>query len=117
MPALHTLRCIPCKTQASLSPEIIEPLRLQLHPAWALDKSEPPCIKRLFRFKHFWETMGFVNAVAWIAHQENHHPDVYVRFNTCEVRFTTHACKGLSENDFICAAKVDRLFPIEATRG
>jgi 4a-hydroxytetrahydrobiopterin dehydratase len=53
--------------------------------------------------------MAFVNAVAWIAHRENHHPDLEVGYNRCLVRFTTHAIGGLSENDFISAAKVDRL--------
>ena len=53
--------------------------------------------------------MGFVNAVAWIANQEGHHPDLEVGYNHCLVRYTTHAIGGLSENDFICAAKVDKL--------
>ncbi|MBS3821745.1 MAG: 4a-hydroxytetrahydrobiopterin dehydratase [Phycisphaerae bacterium] len=55
--------------------------------------------------------MAFVNAVAWIAHTENHHPDVHVGFKDVEVRYTTHAIGGLSDNDFICAAKVDTLQP------
>lgn len=53
--------------------------------------------------------MGFANAIAWIANQENHHPDLQVTYQRCTVSFTTHAINGLSENDFICAAKVDRL--------
>jgi 4a-hydroxytetrahydrobiopterin dehydratase len=53
--------------------------------------------------------MAFVNAVAWIAHQENHHPDLTLGFKTCRVRYRTHAIKGISENDFICAAKVEAL--------
>ncbi|MGD9387555.1 MAG: 4a-hydroxytetrahydrobiopterin dehydratase, partial [Gammaproteobacteria bacterium] len=66
-------------------------------------------IRRDFRFKGFNRTMGFVNAVAWIANSENHHPDLEVGWGHCLVRFSTHAIKGLSENDFICAAKVDAL--------
>ncbi len=66
-------------------------------------------IRRLFTFKGFHQTMAFVNAVAWIAHRENHHPDLEVGYNRCLVRYRTHAIGGLSENDFICAAKVDRL--------
>jgi 4a-hydroxytetrahydrobiopterin dehydratase len=53
--------------------------------------------------------MGFVNAVAWIANTEGHHPDLEVAYSKCVVNYTTHAIKGLSENDFICAAKIDRL--------
>ena len=54
--------------------------------------------------------MAFVNAVAWLAHREDHHPDMTVSFNQCRVAYSTHAISGLSENDFICAAKVDALF-------
>ena len=67
-------------------------------------------IDKEFRFKNFYQTMAFVNAVAWIAHRENHHPDMRVGYNTCWVSYTTHAIGGLSENDFICAAKVEALF-------
>lgn len=66
-------------------------------------------IERRFRFKNYPETMLFVNAVAAIAHREDHHPDLEVSYDSCTVRFTTHAIKGLSENDFICAAKVNAL--------
>lgn len=66
-------------------------------------------IRKVFKFKDFYQTMGFVNAVAFIANQENHHPDLEVSYNQCVVRFSTHSVKGLSENDFICAAKVDAL--------
>jgi 4a-hydroxytetrahydrobiopterin dehydratase len=66
-------------------------------------------IYRDFEFKNYYKTMAFVNAVAWIAHQENHHPDLFVGYNRCRVQYTTHAIAGLSENDFICAAKVDAL--------
>jgi len=66
-------------------------------------------IGRLFHFKNWCQTMAFVNAVAWIAHRENHHPDLAVGYNSCRVSYTTHAIGGLSENDFICAAKVEAL--------
>jgi len=56
--------------------------------------------------------MAFVNAIAWMAHQEDHHPDLEVSYNFCRVRYTTHAIGGLSENDFICAAKVDALLQL-----
>jgi 4a-hydroxytetrahydrobiopterin dehydratase len=66
-------------------------------------------ISKRFEFKNYYRTMAFVNAVAWIAHSEEHHPDLEVSYRSCRVRYTTHAIGGLSENDFICAAKVDAL--------
>lgn len=67
-------------------------------------------ISRTFEFKNYYKTMAFVNAVAYMAHKEGHHPDLMVTFNKCEVIYTTHAINGLSENDFICAAKVSAIF-------
>jgi len=64
---------------------------------------------RVYRFKNYYRTMAFANAVAWLAHQEDHHPELVVNYKTCEVRYRTHAVGGISENDFICAAKVDQL--------
>jgi 4a-hydroxytetrahydrobiopterin dehydratase len=66
-------------------------------------------IRKTFSFKGFNKTMGFVNAAAWIANQEGHHPDIKLGFNYCEMNWQTHAIDGLSINDFICAAKVDAL--------
>jgi 4a-hydroxytetrahydrobiopterin dehydratase len=66
-------------------------------------------IEKTFRFADHYRTMAFVNAVAWIAHREDHHPDVALGYDRCTVRFATHAVSGLSLNDFICAAKVDAL--------
>jgi 4a-hydroxytetrahydrobiopterin dehydratase len=66
-------------------------------------------IRKRFSFKNYYQTMAFVNAVAWIAHAEDHHPDLEVSYNTCTVRYSTHAIGGVSDNDLICAAKVDRL--------
>ena len=67
-------------------------------------------IKRVFEFKNYYRTIAFVNAIAWTAHKENHHPDLEVSYNRCVVRYMTHAISGLSENDFICAAKVDSIY-------
>ncbi len=69
-------------------------------------------IEKLYKFPNFYRTMSFVNAIAWIANQENHHPTLEVNYGSCLVRFNTHSIDGLSENDFICAAKVDRLFSL-----
>ena len=56
--------------------------------------------------------MAFVNAVAWLSHREDHHPELQVGYNRCRVEYWTHAIGGLSENDFICAAKLDALFAL-----
>lgn len=66
-------------------------------------------IARTFHFNNYYETMAFVNATAWISHREDHHPDLEVGYRQCRVRYSTHAIGGLSENDFICAAKIDSL--------
>jgi len=62
-----------------------------------------------FKFKNYYQTQAFVNAVAYIAHGEDHHPDITFGYNQCTIELTTHAIDGLSENDFISAAKIDRL--------
>lgn len=66
-------------------------------------------IRREFAFKNYYPTMAFVNAVAWIASQQDHHPDMTVGYDKVGVVFSTHSAGGLTENDFICAAKVDAL--------
>lgn len=75
---------------------------------WSLNTDNTAITKR-FEFKGFNKVMSFVNAVAWIVNNEMHHPDICLGYNYCEITFTTHAINGLSENDFICAAKVDQL--------
>jgi 4a-hydroxytetrahydrobiopterin dehydratase len=76
---------------------------------WALAGA---AIEKTYRFKNHYETMAFVNAVAWISHRQDHHPEITVGYADCQVRYWTHAVGGLSENDFICAARVDRLFSL-----
>jgi 4a-hydroxytetrahydrobiopterin dehydratase len=66
-------------------------------------------LRRSFAFEDFYRTMAFVNAVAWIANAEDHHPDLEVGYNYCRMVFATHSIGGLSDNDFICAAKIDAL--------
>ncbi|AKJ64749.1 4a-hydroxytetrahydrobiopterin dehydratase [Kiritimatiella glycovorans] len=66
-------------------------------------------IEKTFEFKNFYRTIAFVNAVAWIANREDHHPDLQVSYKKCTARFSTHSIGGMSENDFICAAKVNAL--------
>ena len=76
---------------------------------WTLHDTK---IDKTFEFKDYYHTIAFVNAVAWVSHREDHHPDLTVSYNKCRVEYSTHAIGGLSENDFICAAKVDALFKI-----
>lgn len=108
MNELHTIRCVGCEGGVpSLTKEEIKQLLPQLK-EWEVSKDSKLISKR-FTFKGFYKTMAFVNAVAWIANQENHHPDLQVGYDYCLIQYTTHAVDGLTKNDFICAAKVDRL--------
>ena len=66
-------------------------------------------ISKEYSFKNFYETIAFVNALAYIANQEDHHPDLAVSYGQCKVSFSTHDAGGLTENDFICAARVNAL--------
>jgi len=67
-------------------------------------------IRRTYTFGNYGETMAFVNAVAWIAQREDHHPDIRFGYNRCEVAFSTHSIGGISMNDSTCAAKIEALF-------
>lgn len=108
MTELTSKHCKPCEGGVSpMSKGEAEKLLAQV-PGWGLSE-DGKALHRSFKFKNFHRTMEFVNALAWIAHQEDHHPDLEVGYNRCSVRFSTHAIGGLSENDFICAAKIDAL--------
>ncbi len=80
----------------------------EINSSWVIDADDPQIV-RIFKFKNYYQTIAFVNAVAWIAHSEDHHPDLEVGYNRCIVHFSTHSVGGLSNNDFICAAKLDAL--------
>jgi 4a-hydroxytetrahydrobiopterin dehydratase len=107
--ALADRRCVPCEggVKPYTEPEARAALAA-LEPAWQLDAAARH-LEREYRFKDFYRVMSFVNALAHIANREDHHPDLELGYDYCRVRYTTHAIKGLSENDFICAAKIDRL--------
>ena len=81
-------------------------------PARRLAIASDGVITKTYEFKNYYQTMAFVNAAAWISHREDHHPDMTVGYNKCRVDYSTHAINGLSENDFICAAKLDALFTL-----
>ncbi|HKU69787.1 MAG TPA: 4a-hydroxytetrahydrobiopterin dehydratase [Burkholderiales bacterium] len=102
-------KCKPCEggVEPLTEPEIRNLLKQV--PGWAYDSGR---ISRTYEFKNYYQTMAFVNAAAWISHREDHHPDMTVGFGKCRVEYWTHAIDGLSENDFICAAKLDKLFDL-----
>ena len=102
-------KCRPCEGGvAPLTLAEADGLRAQLHAGWTV-ADEAKSIQRSFKFKDFYRTMSFVNAVAHVANSEDHHPDLEVGYDYCRLTFATHSIGGLSHNDFICAAKVDRL--------
>ncbi|NIV17331.1 MAG: 4a-hydroxytetrahydrobiopterin dehydratase [Woeseiaceae bacterium] len=106
---LLSRHCEPCEGGVDpLQGERVENLLAALHPDWLLS-DDGLVISRRFEFPAYSRTLGFTNAVAWIAITEGHHPDITFSYGYCVVNFTTHAIKGLSDNDFICAAKVDKL--------
>jgi 4a-hydroxytetrahydrobiopterin dehydratase len=108
MSDLTAKRCKPCEGGVNpLTKEEVQGLLSKIQD-WSQNETATE-ISRTYKFKNYYETMAFVNAVAWIAHQEDHHPDLEVGYSRCLVRYSTHAIGGLSENDFICAAKVDAL--------
>ena len=106
---LRRRRCAPCdRGTAPLAPAQIAPL-LQALPGWVLDNG---AVTKIFRFGDYHETLAFVNATAWISHREDHHPALEVGYNQCKVSYITDAINGLSDNDFICAAKLESLFEL-----
>lgn len=109
MSRLADRRCKPC--EGGTEPLTIEQARAlmkDLHADWHLDEVAQ-AIEKKFEFSAFSRTIAFVNAVAFVATYEGHHPEVTFSYGYCRVRYWTHAIGGLSENDFICAAKIDLL--------
>ena len=111
MSELAARRCKPCEGGIpALTPAEATRLLTQISSDWMLTDNAH-AIRREFRFRDFYRTMSFVNALAHVANIEDHHPDLELGYNYCRVTWTTHAVRGLSENDFVCAAKVD-LIPL-----
>ena len=106
MNELARKKCLPCEGGvAPLTDAQVGPLLKGLS-GWT---REGKAIAKTYRFSNYHETMAFVNAVAFIAHTTDHHPDLSVHYNRCIVRFNTHDVQGISETDFECAAAVDAL--------
>lgn len=105
---LYRIRCVACEGGIPpLSPQETTQFLVKI-PGWHLS-NDGKFITRRFDFKNFYHTMAFVNAIAWIANQENHHPDLEISYSYCLVKYQTHAVNGLTQNDFICAAKINQL--------
>jgi 4a-hydroxytetrahydrobiopterin dehydratase len=102
---LLTRSCRPLEGQPAMT-EAEVAQQLAALPGWALVDS---AIERQYCFANYYETLAFVNALAFIVHREDHHPDLLVSYSRCTVRLNTHSVGGISENDFICAAKADAL--------
>ena len=109
MTNLTEKQCLPCEGGVDpLTTEQAVELMGQLDEGWTLSEDGKE-IARQFKFKDFYQTMSFVNAAAHVANMEDHHPDMEVGWGRCKIFYSTHAIGGLSENDFICAAKIDAL--------
>ena len=109
MKTLSEKKCAPCEGGvAPLKPAQVKRFAKQLHKDWKIAK-DSRSLTRSLKFKDFYRTMSFVNALAHIANTEDHHPDLTVGYDNCHVTYSTHSIGGLSVNDFICAAKLDRL--------
>jgi 4a-hydroxytetrahydrobiopterin dehydratase len=109
MSDLSSRKCVPCEGGiAPLTADATQQMMRKLAQGWQID-TDGKAIRRELTFKNFYRTMSFVNAVAHIANTEDHHPDLELGYNYCRIKFSTHAIGGLSENDFICAAKIDEL--------
>jgi 4a-hydroxytetrahydrobiopterin dehydratase len=107
---LRHRHCTPLEGHPAMSAEDVA-AHLLLVPGWQLVNGS---IEKHYAFPDFHHTMGFVNALAWIANAEDHHPDLALSYGHCTVRFNTHSVNGISINDFICAAKVDALLDTAA---
>ncbi len=107
MNPLSQLHCQPLEGHAAMG-DVEVAQHLAAAPGWALVDG---AIQKRFEFADYHRTLAFVNALAWVAHREDHHPDLLVSYSRCTVRFNTHSVGGISVNDFICAAKVDALLP------
>lgn len=102
-------RCKPCEGGVEpLRSNQVEQLLKAIDPNWSVSE-DGLRISRHFEFPAYSRSLAFANAVAWIAITEGHHPVITVRYGSCDVSYTTYAINGLSDNDFICASKIDRL--------
>lgn len=106
-PDLPGLAAMHCQAGAPLLTANELATHMQALPAWSQANG---AIEKMYSFANFHETIGFVNALAWLANREDHHPDLRVSYNRCVVTWSTHDAGGVTQNDVVCAAKTERLF-------
>ena len=109
MSELARKKCKPCEGGVAPLDDAQARAMLKGLKGWILEGGK---LVKVYPFTNYYQTMAFVNALAWISHREDHHPDLAVGYNKCSVEYSTHAIGGLSENDFICAAKCDALLEL-----
>lgn len=109
MNPLASKKCKPCEGGVAPYTEREAAETLGQLKGWIIKQRR---LVKLYPFPNYFQTMAFVNALAWISHREDHHPVLSVGYNQCRVEYWTHAIGGLSENDFVCAAKCDALFDL-----
>ena len=103
---LSQKKCLPCEGGvAAMSVSDINKMMSSI-PGWVYENEH---LQRSWKFKNHYEAMAWINAIAYISHTENHHPYITVGYNDVLVEYWTHAIDGISENDFICAAKINQL--------
>lgn len=102
-------KCVPCEGGVPVLTDSEEDRFAPMVPEWALNREGVHRITRRYEFKDFVEAMAFINKVADVAEDEGHHPNIAVSWNRVDLELFTHAIDGLSENDFIVAAKIDAL--------
>jgi 4a-hydroxytetrahydrobiopterin dehydratase len=109
MNELASRKCKPC--EGGVAPYSGEEAGAMLGrlTGWVIEDGR---LVKVYPFPNYFQTLAFVNALAWISHREDHHPVLTVGYNQCRVEYWTHAIEGLSENDFVCAAKCDALFDL-----
>lgn len=107
MTALHTQHCQTYTDTAPLNADSLAQLLLQVN-GWQLNDNQQ-LINKSFSFNNYCQTIGFINAIVYIAQQQDHHPEINFGYNSCTISFSTYSIGGLSMNDFICAARIDQL--------
>ena len=106
---LGSRRCQPCEGGVPALGAAAAQAMLAGLSGWAIGAER---LHKVFAFRNHYEAMAFVNAVAWVSHREDHHPQLTVGYKDVRVEYWTHAIGGLSENDFICAAKLEKLLAL-----
>lgn len=110
--ALRSMSCRPLGRDAAMASAAVA-AQLAVLPRWQVVDG---ALQADFRFTDYWQTIAFVNALAWMVHAQDHHPDLAVGYDRCTVRFATHSADGITINDFVCAALTDAVFDARPAR-